>query len=915
MSDPLSEQIHLLGDLLGQTLIEQEGPELFELVERVRALAKAGRTGDDVASAELLALIGGLSVAEARAVVKAFTTYFQLVNLAEEQARVHVLRERASDAHAQGTPMDETIDDALHQLRNEGVSAEEIQSLIDGLLIMPVFTAHPTEAKRRTVLMKLNHMADMLHTLDSHAQFPDEESETLDRLREEILSLWQTDEARARQPTPLDEVRNGLYYFQDTLFDLAPRIYGDLERALESHYPDASFRVPAFMQFGSWIGGDRDGNPNVTLATTEEALREHKAMALRLYQRAIDGMHGHLSTAARYGISPELGASIEADAELFPQEARLAATRYPLQPYRHKMAFIYRKLAATMEGTRHTWRADYALRPGAYRTADEFVADLRLIQESLRAHRAEGLADGRLATLILQAEVFGFHLAALDLRQHADRHLSALAEVFERYGLAAEFENWPEHQKMLLLTAELIHPRPLAPVTPDFSAETNETLELFRLARRAHQRIGPRAIQSYVISMTTAPSDVLGVLLLAHDAGAAPNLDLVPLFETIADLKHAPEVMEALFINPAYDRHLDRRGRNQQVMIGYSDSNKDGGYLTANWELYLAQRALAAVCERHDVKLTLFHGRGGTVGRGGGPANRSILAQPPESVGGRIRFTEQGETVTNRYANPELAHRHLEQIIHAVLLTSGRRSERDPHREQGRETAMGELSHIAEEAYRELVHEGPLLLPYFEQTTPIEAISRLNIGSRPARRRASGRIVDLRAIPWVFAWAQSRVALPGWFGLGTALESWAGDAAARWDSLRQMYDGWPFFRTIVDNAQMSLRKGDLEIAEIYAGLADPATREAVFPVLRDEFLRTEHTILRLTGQSDLLENERWLRRSIQLRNPYVDPLNYIQVAIMCRLDGDCESDDDRQDLEEIMSLTVNGIAAGLRNTG
>ena len=415
--------------------------------------------------------------------------------------------------------------------------------------------------------------------------------------------------------------------------------------------------------------------------------------------------------------------------------------------------------------------------------------------------------------------------------------------------------------------------------------------------------------------MTAGASDVLAVQLMAKDAGVEDALNIVPLFETIADLRAAPGVMEALFTNPAYDRHLDRRNREQQIMIGYSDSNKDAGYLTANWELYLAQRALAGVCDRHGITLTLFHGRGGTVGRGGGPANRAILAQPPESVRGRIRLTEQGETITNRYANPELAHRHLEQITNAVLLTSGRRPTPDLAQQRTWEDALTELSQESGRVYRTLVSGTPQVLDYFRQATPIEAISHLNIGSRPARRRATQGITDLRAIPWVFAWSQSRVALPGWYGLGAALETWAGEDVGRWELLTGMYAQWPFFRTVIDNAQMSLRKGDLHIAQVYAGLADPPTREVVYPILRGEFERTEACILRLTHQKYLLENEHWLQRAIQLRNPYIDPLNYIQVAELCRLNGNCETDAERGELEEVLLLTVNGIAAGLRNTG
>ncbi len=913
--DPLSDQIHLLGDLLGETLIDQEGRELFDLVETIRALSKAGRAGDTTADQELLDLIQALPVEQARVVVKAFTGYFQLVNLAEEQARVRVLRQRACVAFERDEPLDETIAAAVKALHAEGLDAAEVQTLLDNLYITPVFTAHPTEAKRRTVLAKLNRIEETLHRLDIHALTPVEEMAAAAALREEVVSLWQTDDGRPRPPTVLDEVRNGLFYFEDTLFDLAPLIYIEMCAALERYYPGVSFRIPGFLRFGSWIGGDRDGNPFVTASVTEATLREHRATALRLYQRTLDRMHGHLSNSARYGITPALAESLAADARLFPDEARLSETRYALQPYRHKMAFIYRKLTNTLEHNQRHWRADYVPRPDAYHNAEELLADLRLVQESLRTHQGDKLADGRLAQLIRQVEVFGFHLATLDLRQHAERHRNALNEVFDRYGIAPDYATWTEPQKVRLLTSELLNPRPLAPVQLDFSPETNETLGLFRLVRRAHQRIGPRAIENYIISMTRGASDVLAVQLMAKDAGVDDRLNIVPLFETIADLRRAPEIMEALFTNPAYDRHLDARNRDQQIMIGYSDSNKDGGYLTANWELYLAQRALAAVCDRHGVTLTLFHGRGGTVGRGGGPANRAILAQPPESVRGRIRLTEQGETITNRYANPELAHRYLEQIIHAVLLTSGRRPTPDIAQQRAWEDAMTELSLESGRAYRRLVTDTPELLDYFYQATPIEAISHLNIGSRPARRRASRGIGDLRAIPWVFAWAQSRVALPGWYGLGIALETWSGQDVTRWALLTGMYRGWPFFQTVIDNAQMSLRKGDLHIAQVYAGLADPPTREVIYPILRGEFERTEACILRLTQQEYLLEREHWLQRAIQLRNPYIDPLNYIQVAELCRLNGNCETDAERSELEEVLLLTVNGIAAGLRNTG
>lgn len=910
----LSQTIHLLGDLLGEIIIEQEGREVFDLEEKIRGLTKAHRAGDEAAGRQVAALAESLvqDLPRTLAILKAFTTYFQLVNLAEEQQRVRVLRQRARLAAQQGHPMSETVAEAIHRLRAEGVSADELRELLERLYVMPVFTAHPTEAKRRSVLVKLKAIADALHDLDLHDLLPEEEAEIVRSIREHIVALWQTDETRDRPPTVMDEVRNGLYYFETTLFDVIPQIYEEVHRALEAAFPGESFHVPPFLRFGSWMGGDRDGNPFVTPEVTEQALREQKGLILQLYMQEVEALHGLLSMArTRVGFSGDLLASIEADVALFDDgECEEIMRRFRLEPYRQKLALMHRRLVATYHASEHLWEHDH-LPPHAYPDAATFLHDLRLIQESLRRHRGEALAEGQLARLIRRVEVFGFHLATLDVRQHSERHTRALTEIFARYRLADDYAGLPEEAKLDLLSREIESPRPLT-AQLDFSQATNETVAVFRLIRRAQEHVAPEAIQTYIISMTTGVSHVLEVLLLARDAGLFGRLDIVPLFETIEDLHAAPRIMGALFNHPTYRRHLALRGNAQQVMIGYSDSNKDGGFLAANWELYKAQRTLAHVCDAHGIELTLFHGRGGTVGRGGGPANRAILAQPPESVRGRIRLTEQGEVISERYANPAIAHRHLEQVLHAVLLTSGRR----PTFPQEEEWAaiMDELAARAYTAYRELV-EHPLFLRYFHQATPIDHIARLNIGSRPARRRPTAGIDDLRAIPWVFAWTQSRVNLPGWYGLGYALESWAAEALEqRVASLQTMYQEWPFFRTVIDNAQMSLRKADMAIATLYATLADEEVRRTVFEAVRAEYARTERMILLVTGYRDLLDNEPWLQRSIRLRNPYVDPLNYIQVALLRRL-RDTPPPDEAEGLQQAVLLSVNGVAAGLRNTG
>jgi phosphoenolpyruvate carboxylase len=913
MADALSEQVHRLGDLLGQILIEQEGHALFDRVEEVRALAKAHRAGHTAAGPRLLQRIEALPLAEARGIVKAFAAYFQLVNLAEEEERIRILRRRAREAHERGEPMGETIAAAVRRLREEGIGKDEMQALVSRLLVMPVFTAHPTEAKRRTVLTKLGRIAMALHRLDFASPTPEEAEALMDLVREEVVSLWQTEETRNYRPIVFDEVINGLWYFETTLFDLVPVLRRRLRRALEREYPESPFDVPLFLRFGSWIGGDRDGNPYVTARVTEDALREHKATALRLYQGAMDRMRGLLSSAESVGVSDALRASLKGDEALFPEEMRRAVDRYPRQPYRQKLALVYRKLGATSEETRRPWRQEYRPGPGAYATADAFVADLAVVQDSLRAHRGERLADGRLGDLREQAETFGFHIASLDLRQHAQRHTQALAEVFARYGLADDYGGWPEVRKTELLTRELRSLRPLTPATLDFSEETNETLATFRVARRAHARLGSAAVDTYIVSMTHGPSDVLGPLLLARDAGCADGLDVVPLFETVKDLHEAPAVMAELFESPAYAEHLARRRRGQPVMIGYSDSNKDAGYVTANWELHCAQGTLAEVCRRHDVDLLLFHGRGGSVGRGGGPTNRAILAQPRESVAGRLRLTEQGEAITDRYSSRDLAERHLEQLVHAVLVTSLSRETPDPARAAARHGLMSAISAVAETAYRSLV-QGRALVSYFYSATPIDEIAFLNLGSRPARRRPGAGTSDLRAIPWVFAWTQSRVNLPAWYGLGTALASWAGEGDEGWDELRTAYREWPFLRTLVDNAQLSLRKADLLIAEVYSSLASAEDRADVFLRLQTEYDLTERSIERITGQTDLLDNEPWLKRAIRLRNPYIDPMNYAQVALLRRLRASPEGPE-AAELRDAVLLSVNGIAAGLRNTG
>ena len=912
--DQLRATIRFLGNLLGEAIIEQEGRAIYDREEEIRALAKEWRSGDARVREQIVTITSALieEPEEALAVLKAFTTYFQLVNLAEEQQRVRIIRERRRAAEESGVPMAETITQAVRRLHSEGLSAAEVRTLLDDLLIMPVITAHPTEAKRRTILAKLNSIAAALDELQRTSRLPSERDEIIEKIRAEIVVLWQSDETRDRRPTVLDEVRNALYFYETTLFRLIPRIYGELERALAESFPGEEFAIGPVLRYGSWVGGDRDGNPNVTVDVTEETIREQKEAILRWYNVLVDEVYNFLSPATtRVGFSPALTESITQDFKLVPESEHEVLDRFRMEPYRQKLIMMFRRLRATRAENERPWRATVP-NARAYHTPAEFLHDLRLIEESLLQNKGERLARGRLAELVRSVQVFGFHLATLDLRQHSARHRAAMAEVLERIKLASNYESMTEAARVALLSREIANPRPLT-ARLDFSPETNETVALFRLIPRARQEAGDEIIQTYIISMTTGASNILEVLLFARDAGLLGALDVTPLFETIEDLTNAPQIMASLFTNDVYRRHLAERGHHQQIMIGYSDSNKDGGYLRANWMLFKAQQSLAAVCEQHAVKLTLFHGRGGSLGRGGGPTNRAILAQPPESLHGRIKLTEQGEVVSGRYENPDIAHRHLEQLVNAVLLTTGRRP-RFPQQEEW-SAIMEELSQRAFVAYRDLV-ERPAFIRFFHQATPIDHIDQLNIGSRPSRRKSTESIADLRAIPWVFAWTQSRVNLPSWYGVGSAVKQWlaAGDQAARMAQLQEMYTTWPFFRTVIDNVQMGLAKADIAIASLYAQLTDAATRDLIYADLAAEFDRSVRAVLEIAQAPELLEKEPVLRRSIKVRNPYVDPLNYIQVALLQRL-AEVQDGATAQQLRAAVLLSVNGIAAGLQNTG
>lgn len=587
-----------------------------------------------------------------------------------------------------------------------------------------------------------------------------------------------------------------------------------------------------------------------------------------------------------------------------------AVFRFELEPYRQQLILIYRKLKLTRQASQIDWADD--VENSGYVSANELLDDLNLVRESLEANKGESLVEGKLADLIRRVEVFGFHLATLDVRQHAGRHRSAIAEILDRYEITNGYETLPAGEKTAVLSDLISSSRPVASKL-EFSDETNEVLSVCHLIRTAQDRIGPEAMQTYIISMTECVSNLLEVLLMIQDAGLFGKVDIVPLFETVNDLKQAPETLNRLFENPAYKRHLEQRKNCQQIMIGYSDSNKDGGYLQANWKLFTAQRQMAATCRERGVELTLFHGRGGSLGRGGGPANRAILAQPPESVNGRIRVTEQGEVVSSRYSNPAIARRHLQQLVHAVVCSTGKRPAYS--KLQRWSEIMDQISEIGYRMYRDLV-DHPKFIEYFQTATPIELVETLNIGSRPSRRKSSNKIDDLRAIPWVFSWTQSRANLSSWYGIGTAIKEWCDSESGAIDEIQEMYEQWPFFTTLFKNVHLGLGRSDMDISGLYARLADQEIATEIYESIKTEFDLTCQKVLTVTQDNEILDTESWLQHSIKVRNPYVDPLNYIQVALLERLRGDeTFSDSDRSELIRILSNSVNGIAAGLQNVG
>ncbi|MBS1791897.1 MAG: phosphoenolpyruvate carboxylase [Acidobacteria bacterium] len=964
---PLRNDIRRLGDLLGETLKRLGGKKLFDSEEQVRALCKQLRAKHSPpVERRLKNLLHGLSSDESIGVIRAFSVYFQLVNIAEQHHRIR--RKRFYELHTPDQPQRGSIAGTFHRIKTENSTISEnelrrrMQRVIDGLDIVPVMTAHPTEAARRTLLEKHRRLSDLLSAIDEPNLPQRQQNDLALQLAAEVESIWQTDEVRHSQMQVLDEVNNALYYFDATLFDSVPALLEELEFQLEKHFPGVKLRNRAVpLRFGSWVGGDRDGNPNVTPEITWETLRLQQRLTLRKYLATVADLSRRLSESIRFAPpNAELQASIERDKQQMPMTAKEVFDRNPEEPYRQKLSFVYRRLENTLQRNRdlagalriETPKQLISIRPALpiiaaltksvkpreseYKTAAEFWEDLRLVRDSLQSDKAN-LAARSVDRLMRQVTVFGLHLAALDLRQHSQRHTSALTEITRGLRLETDYAAMSETRRVEWLTAELSTPRPLVATDASYTPETTETLNVFRVARRALDEISQRAIHSYIVSMTQQASDLLAVLVLAKQAGLGDGtterlkdgetdnplipqsgLAVVPLFETIDDLRRAPDVMRQLFDNPVYRQILNSQGDLQEVMIGYSDSSKDGGILTSSWELYKAQERLSEVARQHGVELRLFHGRGGTVGRGGGPSHEAILAQPPGTVAGRIKITEQGEVVSSKYSLPEIAMRSLELTTAAVIAASLPHEENRTSQLKTWETVMEEISEKAFAAYRGFVRDTDGFMDYFAQATPVEELQHLRIGSRPAKRKQGSKsLEDLRAIPWVFGWTQSRHLLPGWLAVGSALEKFMAPNPRKHLALvREMYQRWPFFHSTISNIEMTLAKADFQIARQYADrLPDKKLGQRIFKLLAAEYDRACRMVLQITGEKNLLDNSPVLQRSIAVRNPYVDPMSYLQVELLARKRNGNLSAEDHEKLLYAILLTINGIAAGMRNTG
>ena len=894
----------------GDTVREQNGEEVFDLVERARVESFRVRRSE-IDRAELAGMFDGIDIHRAIPVIRAFTHFALLANVAED---IHRERRRAVHIAAGEPPQNSSLAATYLKLDSAELDSATVADALTGSLVSPVITAHPTETRRRTVFDTQHRITELMR-LRMHGHTQTDDGRDIEReLRRHILTLWQTALIRLARLKIQDEIETGLRYYPAAFFEVIPQVNAEVRTALQARWPDVQLLDEPILRPGSWIGGDRDGNPNVTADVVRLATGRASFTAMEHYFGEITGLEEELSMSARLvTVSDELAAL----ADMCVEPARAD------EPYRRAVRVIHARLTATAAEILDV-QPEHELDLGLerYLTPAELLADLDVVDRSLRANGSGVLADDRLARLREAVHVFGFHLSGLDLRQNSDVHEEVVAELLAWSGVHPDYRSLPEPERVELLVAELATRRPLIKDDAELSELARKELDIVAAAARAVEVFGPQAVPNYIISMCQSVSDMLEAAILLKEAGALAGtvsgsdvyapVGIVPLFETIDDLQRGSSILEAALDLPLYRAVVDARAQSQEVMLGYSDSNKDGGYLAANWALYRAELDLVESAHKTGIRLRLFHGRGGTVGRGGGPSYDAILAQPPGAVSGSLRITEQGEVIAAKYAEPRIAHRNLETLVAATLEATlldmeGLGDAAGPAYE-----VLDELAARAQRAYAELVHETPGFVEYFKASTPVSEIGALNIGSRPTSRKPTTSISDLRAIPWVLAWSQSRVMLPGWYGTGTAFEAWIAEGDGRLEVLQDLYRRWPFFRTVLSNMAQVMAKSDMGLAAHYSELVeDEALRRRVFDKILDEHQRTIRMHKLITGQDDLLADNPSLARSVFNRFPYLEPLNHLQVELLRRY----RSGDDDELVQRGILLTMSGLATALRNSG
>lgn len=930
----LRSRVRLLGSMLGDVLRSQEDGKVFAAVEALRKGYIRLRKGDDPRlRGQLARLIDGLNPPTLARVVRAFNVYFSLVNIAEQSFQ-HRQRRRAVN---KGGPLWEgSFDHTLRVFREQQLGYEQLQKLLDETRYIPVFTAHPTESKRRTVMEALRRIFVANERLDQGRPGKQQREEIVEDLQNQIQLLWKTNEVRSHRPRVEDEIRNGLYYFRSCLFEAVPQTYRFLEKAVrricEEPRGELPVRIPSMLRFGSWIGGDRDGNPFVKPETTELALRLHMREAIQLYLQHSEIL-GRLLTQSMRLCTPsdDFSARLEADADRYSAAFGDQPDRYIQEPYRRKFCIIrYRlrqnlqRVESFLESGAHS-ATDEAATIHRYRSEGELLDDLYLIHASLTGHGDATIANADLQDMIRLVETFGFYLMQLDIRQESTRHTEAVAELCRSLPARPDYQAMSEEDRGRLIGDLIVEGRQPSFERQNLSEATQETLAVFDVMSRMQEEVSTEAFGNYVISMTHTASHILEVMLLAWISGLAGREDgrwfchlrITPLFETIEDLEHIEDVLQSLLTHDTYRNLLQASGNQQEVMLGYSDSCKDGGIVASTWNLYEAQKKVISITTRLGVKCRLFHGRGGTIGRGGGPTHEAILAQPPDTVHGEIKFTEQGEVLSYKYSNVETAVYELSMGLTGLLKASQSLVQPAPRERADYLGIMDELARHGEEAYRQLIDGTEGLIDYFYEVCPVDEIGLLNIGSRPSHRTRGNRSKNsIRAIPWVFGWAQSRHTLPAWYGLGTALETWRNRDSSRLATLQKMYIEWPFFRALLSNTQMALFKAQMDIASEYTSLSqDQQTAQAIYQLIRSEFQRTLMQVLNIANSSVLLEENPALHLSLSRRDPYLDPLNHIQLTLLKRYRDNTSSEEDRDQWLDPLLRSINAIASGMRNTG